>query len=545
MLFPLIALLAACGREPAPQPAADAAGTELRRGNGGDPGSLDPVQAEDLHAYRVLGDLYEGLLAAGADGEPVPGVAESWTVSEDGLVWRFRLRDDALWSNGKRVTASHFVHGLRTALSPATLSPNAFLLEPVVNAIDVMRGARGPESLGIAADGEDLVEIRLAHPAPWLPTVLSMPVALPRLPDVHDDSGSFSEPGKFVGNGPYRLAARRPGGEILLERNPRFHAADTVAIDRVRYLPIVDPVAEFNLYRAGELDLTATVPPAQFETLRRERPCELVAAPGLGLYYLALDVTEPPLDDPRLREALSLAIDREQLVALLGRGEIAAFGLLPPAIVAEPSAAYAWRTLDRPARERRAREALAAATARGPLPPIELTYDAGDVHRQVAVAVRAMWQEVLGIEVTLRQLEWKAFLDLRADRSAWQVMRFAWAGDYDDAGTFTGLFATGGENNLPGYADPRYDDLLRRASAAADPAARAALLADAERLLLEAYPVVPLYFMTSKHLVAPRVAGFRPNALDRQPSRWLRLETLSPRSGSSAAARCGSGDAAS
>jgi oligopeptide transport system substrate-binding protein len=545
LLLPLalFALLAGCHREPDSRAARTAPVLELRRGNGGDPGSLDPVRAEDLHAYRVLGDLYEGLLTAAADGGIAPGVAQSWSTSDDGLVWRFRLRKDARWSNGERVTASHFVHGLRTALDPAALSPNAFLLEPIVNAVEVLRGARAPESLGISAHGDDVVEIRLAQPAPWLPTVLSMPVALPRLPVVHDESGSFSDPARFVGNGPYRLAARRPGGEILLARNARFHAVDTVAIERVRYLPVVDPVAEFNLYRAGELDLTATVPPAQFDALRRERPCELLAAPGLGLYYLALDVTEPPLDDQRLREALSLAIDRAQLVALLGRGEIAAWGLLPPAIDAEPSAAYAWRTLDRPARERRAREALAAA--RRPLPQIELTYDAGDVHRQVAVAVRAMWQEVLGVEVTLRQLEWKAYLDLRGDRRQWQVMRFAWAGYYDDAGTFTGLFASGGENNLPGYAEPRYDDLLRRASAAADPAARAALLADAERLLLADYPVVPLYFMSNKHLVAPRVAGFVPNALDRQPSRWLRLDPLSPRSGSSAAARCGSGDAAS
>lgn len=547
-LFLLISLavhLCACGDDGGMRLQATAPAAELRRGNGGDPGSLDPVRAEDLHAYRVLGDLHEGLLTADADGGTAPGVAQSWTVSDDGLTWRFRLRKDAVWTNGERVTAGHFVHGLRTALDPAALSPNAFLLEPIVNSADVMRGVRGPESLGIEADGEEFVEIRLAHPAPWLPTVLSMPVALPRLPGVHDDPASFSEPLAFVGNGPYRLADRRPGGEILLTRNARFHAADTVAIERVRYLPVVDPAAEFNLYRAGELDVTATVPPAQFDALRRERPCELRAAPGLGLYYLAFDVTEPPLDDPRLREALSLAIDREQLAGLLGRGEIAAWGLLPPALVTGPSAAYAWRTLDPPARARRAREALAAATAGGAPPPIELTYDAGDVHRQVAVAVRAMWQEVLGIEVTLRQLEWKAFLDLRGARRQWQVMRFAWAGDYDDAGTFTGLFASGGENNLPGYANPRYDDLLRRASAAADPAARAALLADAERLLLGEFPVAPLYFMSNKHLVAPRVAGFRPNALDRQPSRWLRLEALSPRSGSSAAARCGSGDAAS
>ncbi len=540
LLIPLFALLSACGRE---QPLDAAAAAELRRGNGGDPGSLDPARAEDLHAYRVLGDLYEGLLTATADGGTAPGVAESWTVSDDGLVWRFRLRADAVWTNGERVTAGNFVTGLQAALDPAELSPNAFLLEPVVNAAEVMRGDRGSESLGITAEGDDVLEIRLVHPAPWLPTILSMPVAMPRLSAVHDDPGSFSSPDKFVGNGPYRLVARRPGGEIMLARNARFHAADTVAIETVRYLPIVDPVSEFNLYRAGELDLTATVPPALFDSLRRERPCELQAMPGLGLYYFAFDVTEPPLDDPRLREALSLAIDREQLVAMLGRGEIAAYGLLPPSIATGPSAAYAWGTLDRSARVQRAREALAAARASPPV--IELTYDAGDVHRQVAVAVREMWQEVLGIEVTLRQLEWKAFLDLRGDRKAWQVMRFAWAGDYDDAGTFTGLFSSGGENNLPGYADPRYDALLLRASAAADPAARGALLADAERLLLGSYAIAPLYFMTNKSLVAPRVAGFSPNALDRHPSRWLRLEALNLRSGNSAAARCGSDAGAS
>jgi oligopeptide transport system substrate-binding protein len=536
------AVASGCG---SPQHPATAGPESLRRGNGGDPGSLDPALAEDLHAYNVLGDLYEGLVVANADGGLAPGVALQWTQSPDGRRWQFTLRPEALWSNGERVTAAHFVAGLRHAVDPATGSPNAFLLEPIANAAAILRGDRPPETLGVHADGDGVLVIGLERPARWLPTVLSMPIALPRLPGVHDDPAAFRNPSRFVGNGPYRLESWRLGGEIRLLRNPRFRAAAEVAIPEVRWLSLADPVAELNLYRAGELDVTATVPPAQFAALARERPCELQSAPGLGLYYLAFDVTEPPLDDAKLREALSLAIDRDRLVSMLDRGEAAAYGLLPPALDSGEGAGYGWRAMPAAERLRLAREALADSRYAGAPPAIQLTYDAGDVHEQVALAVRAMWQEALGVEARLRQLEWKAFLDQRADRKAWQAMRFVWVGDYDDASTFTGLFTSGGENNLPGYANPRYDALVAAASALADGARRDALLQDAEGMLLGDYPIAPLYFMTSKHLVAPRVAGFSPNALDRHPSRWMRLETVSPRSGNSGAARCGSGGAAS
>ncbi len=514
-----VLVVAGCGSPP-PEPGRPAESAELRRGNGGDPGSLDPVLAEDLHAYAVIADLYEGLLTATADGGVAPGVAKSYTVSDDGLAWRFELRPDARWSNGERVTSGHFVNGFRAAVNPASRSPNAFLLYPIAHAEDILAGRAAADSLGISAAGDDVLEIRLESPAAWLPTVLTMAIASPRLPAAHARQQSFSDPRQFVGNGPYRLAGWQPGGDIVLVRNERFHAADSVAIERVRYLPIADPAAEFNLYRSGGLDLTATVPPVQFAALRAGRPCELHSTPGLGLYYLAFDVTEPPLDDRRLREALSLAIDRERLVAMLGRGEVPADRLVPPAIGGPAATASA---VGREARERRARAALAASRRSAAPPSIELTYDAGDVHRQVALAVRAMWQEVLGVEATLRQLEWKAFLDQRADRGARQAMRFVWVGDYDDASTFTDLFASDGENNLPGYANPRYDALIGEARATPEPAARAALLRQAEELLLADHPIAPLYFMTSKHLVAPRVSGFRPNLLDRHPSRYMAL----------------------
>lgn len=515
--------LAGCGaRGPeAEVPEGDDPST-LKRGNGGDPGSLDPALAEDLHAFNVLLDLYEGLLTVAADGSIVPGVAESWTVSPDGREYRFQLRADARWTNGARVVAQHFVHGFRHAVQSASRSPNAFLLAPIANFQPVIDGALSPEALGIRAEGNDRVVIELAWPAAWFATVLTMPIALPRLPGIHDEAASFSAPARFVGNGPYRLDEWSPGGAIRLRRSAAFHAADSVAFESVHFVPVTDPATELKLYRAGELEVTATIPPPGFAALQRDRPDEMQVAPGLGLYYLAFDLSEPPFDNVMLRRALSLAIDRERLVGMLGRGELAAFGLVPPGVRSHDPFLPSWRDVSRADREQLAREALVASVDREDgLPAIRLAYDAGDVHQKVALAVRSMWQEVLGLDVSLQQMEWKAYLDMRGDRSAWQVMRFVWVGDYDDASTFTDLFVTGGTQNLPGYSNPRYDQLVSRAAASADDLERRQLLTAAEQVLLEEHPIVPLYFMTNKHLVSSRISGFLPNALDRHPSRYI------------------------
>lgn len=496
----------------------DGAPQVLRRGSGGDPGSLDPALAQDVHAFGVLLDLYEGLLTAGPDGSIGPGVATEWEVSPDGLTYRFTLRTNAAWTNGQPVTAEHFVRGLRHVVQPGSQSANAFLLEPVANYRQVLDGSLPPEALGVRAAGAHTLIVELGRPAPWLPGVLTMPVALPRLPGVHDDPESFRRPGLFVGNGPYVLVEWQPGGDIKLRRNERFHAADQVAIQFVEHVPVTDPMAEFNRFRAGDLHLTATVPPAAIADLRAGQSRELQVAPGIGLYYLAFDLSEPPFDDRHLRQALSMAIDRDRLVEVLGRGELPAYGLVPPGVQGHAPFAYAWSNAPTASRERLAREAYAAGAA---MPSIKLTYDAGDVHEDVALAVRAMWQDVLGVEVELQRLEWKAFLDLRADRAAWQLMRFSWIGDYDDATTFLDLFVSDSAQNLPGYVNPRYDDFIRRAAASGTSTSRKRLLAEAERALLEDYAIVPLYFYVNKHLVSTRLSGFEPNLLDRHPSRYL------------------------
>jgi ABC-type oligopeptide transport system substrate-binding subunit len=520
-----IGALAACRPgEVSTLPASTGAEEVLKRGNGGDPGSLDPALAEDVHAFNVLLDLYEGLLTVSADGTTAPGVAASWEVSPDGLEYRFHLRTDAVWSDGRPVTAQHFVAGFRHAVRGGSQSPSAFLLAPLANYQQVLNGELPVESLGIRAGDEHTLVIELEHPASYFPGILTMPIAYPRLPAVHDDAANFRVPSRFVGNGPYVLDDWQPGGVLRLRRSRTFHAADATAIEFVEYYPIADPAAELTLYRAGQLDITATIPPVAFATVGRDRPREVHLAPGLALYYLAFDLSEPPFDNPALRKALSMAIDRQRLVEILGRGEQAAYSLVPPGVHGHVPVSYDWRDAPRAQREAQARQAYGTAGYHDRSPPtIQLTYDAGDVHEKVALAVRSMWQEVLGIDVSLRRLEWKAFLDTRNDRSAWQVMRFVWVGDFDDASTFTEVFESGSAQNLPGYSNPRYDELLKKAAGTGEEEARQRMLTEAERVLIEDYPIVPLYFLVSKHLVSPRVQGYLPNAMDRHPSRYLVL----------------------
>jgi oligopeptide transport system substrate-binding protein len=499
------------------------AGT-LSRGNGGDPGTLDPALAEDVHAFNVLLDLYEGLVVQGADGTLSPGAATAWNVSGDGLRYRFALRKDARWSNGQALIAQHYVDGMRHVVAQGSRSPNAFLLSPMENFAAVSRGELPPELLGIAAPNDHTIEIRLSQPAAYFPGVLAMPVAFPRLKDKHSDPRAFKEASYFVGNGPYVLDAWQIGSHIRLRKNASFHSASGVSIDTVEYFAVEDPSTEYNLYRTGELDITSTIPPAAFSTVSVERPNEVRVSPALAVYYLAFDLSEPPMNVLAAREALSMAIDRDRLTQLLGRGEQAAYSLVPPGVSAHDMAEYSWKDLAPHDRENTARRAYAEAGYDSESPmTVTLTYDAGDVHETVALIVSSMWQEILGANVELEKLEWKIFLETRTQRNNWQIMRFAWFGDYDDASTFTDIFRSDSLQNLPGYRNNDYDEILRLASAQNDPVYRAQSMSTAERALLDDYPIVPLYFYVNKHLVNPRVQGFLPNVLDRHATRTLTL----------------------
>ena len=531
----LLVAVAVCGCSERGMPGAERSpghSVTLRRGNAGEPDTLDPSLAEEVHAFRILRDLYEGLLTEAADGSLIPGVAAEWAVSGDGRSYRFRLREDATWSDGSAVTADDFVASFRRTLSPDSQSALAFLLGPVLNSEAVMSGRLPPENLGIRAVGESELEIELTNPTPYFPAILAMPIAYPLHRGTLQEGHRFADPAQFVGNGPYRLQSRQPGLVVRLEKNRLFHDAESVEIPVVEYFAIVDPVTEFNMFAAGELDITATVPPAMVANLRAERPRELRISPALALYYVALDLGEAPMNEVDLRLALSLAVDRDRLVEIIGRGEAPAFGIVPDGVAGYEPARFGWRSLDRATREEQARAAYQEA-GYGPDRQLEFTlmYDVGDVHETVAIAVSAMWRDVLGAKVRLDKREWNYFLDSRSDRTEWQAMRFAWLGDYNDANTFLEIFRSDSLQNLPGFNDPVFDALLDRADIAQDLAVRAELMAQAEERLLATHAVVPLYFFVNKHLVSERVLNYEPNILDVHPSRHIALADSERRPG--------------
>jgi oligopeptide transport system substrate-binding protein len=503
----------------------------LRIGNGPEPETLDPHRVEGVSAGNIVRDLFEGLTAVGADGGAVPAAALHWRRSDDGRVYTFTLRDDARWSNGDPLTAADFAFGLQRSLTPATGSNFARMFESIVNADAVIDGRLAPETLGVRALDARTLQIALRAPTPALPAMLAHPAAFP----VHRSSlrahgPAFARPDRLVSNGAYRLDRWVPQAQIELVRNPHYHGwragADRGAIERIRYVVTEDIHAELQRYRAGELDITYEIPPLQAARIRRERPGELRVAPYLGVYYYGLNLTRAPFADAEaLRQALSMAIDREVLADKVLQGlALPAWGFVPPGTAGHALQQPEWARWPPAQRIEHARQLYRAAgySAGRPL-EVEIRYNTHESHRRVATVVAAMWRQALGVRVRQVNEEFKVFLHKRRLRRETQVFRAAWMADFNDPMSFLGVLHSAHGKNDSGWADERFDVLLQQAAVEPQAEARTALLAQAERRVLDAVPLIPLYFYTSKHLVAPRVRGWADNPLDVHYSKDLGL----------------------
>jgi oligopeptide transport system substrate-binding protein len=519
----LALMLTACGPPEGPGGEPLKPGAQiLKRGNGAEPRTLDPHRAISAPSLNILRDLFEGLVGTAPDGTPVPGVAERWDTSSDGLSWRFELRADARWSNGERVTASDFVAGLRRALDPATESAAAGLLMPILHARAVMTRQMPPEELGVEALDERTLLIQLAAPTPWLLELLSHPVSSPLYrPALEQHGEQFARAGRLISNGPFYLAEWQPRAQIKLARNHNYWDRRNVAIDQVVYLPIEDQSVELEHYRAGDLHWTADVAHHQLGLVRRRLGNELIITPRLALVWVGLNVTRPPFaNDPGLRRALAMAVDRELIVrSVTGAGEVPAYSWVPP-MAGYPTQPPPWAGMARRSQVAEARRLYAAAgySSSNPL-EVELLYPGGLNNRRLAIAISAMWRETLGAHVRLREEPFSEFLDSRSDHGTTMAFRSGWAADYSDPFSFAALFDSEAGASDTGWHNTEYDELLLASMQARNPRRRLALLADAERILLDEQPIIPLYFDVRRRLVKPEVRGWLPNPMDIHPSR--------------------------
>ena len=392
------------------------------------------------------------------------------------------------------------------------------------------RASSAPERLGVSAPDSRTVVFALSRSAA-LPQLLLLPIAFPvYLPAVRQFGAQHTRPGHLVSNGAYRLRAWTPQASITLERNAQLSRARARSTS-VRFQVTEDAASELQRFQAGGLHITETVPPQPLPQLRARFGSQLRISPYLGSMWLGLNLTRPPLrGNVALREALSLAIDRDKLTRYItGLGETPAYGVVPPGVADYRPASLPWASATQAQRERLARERYRAAGYSGAKPlQIELRYNTSTPHRRMNLAIAAMWREVLGARVTLRNEEWKVFVGNRKQRVITQVFRGGWIADVNDARNFLANFESGSVTNWSGVDDPGFDALMRAADDAPTPAMRAARMQQAEARLLSQHALLPIYFYTSKHLVRPEVRGFEPNPLDHHPSRFLRLAGTRP-----------------
>lgn len=500
----------------------------LHRGLSADPAGLDPHLITGLPEVNVVSALFEGLVGEHPEtGLPVPAVASRWETSVDGLTWTFYLRDNARWSNGEPLTAHDFVASIKRVLTRSLGADNAAMLFVLANAESWYLGGLDDFShVGAVAPDDRTLRLTLAHPAPYLPALLAHPVWFPvHLPTLEQHGGStkrdtrWTEPATFVGNGPFVLQAWRRGEVIVASKSPTYWDAGTVRLNAIHFHPAADVDAEERAFRAGQLHITESLPVAKVDAYRRDQAKVLKISPFLDTYFYRVNTTRPGLNHPLVRQALSLAVDRTAITGKLTRGgqqPAASFvpsgigGYTPPALLRhDPGAA--------------ARLLAEAGFPNGQgLPELEILINSSGNHRIIAEAVQQMWRQ-LGLAVQLNNMEQSSLFAKRRVLD-YSVLRSEWAADFADPKSFLDVLRGGSSNNHTGWNNLRYDALLHRADRTAEPQARAALLAQAEAVLLEELPIIPIYHFTAVRLVHPAVRGWHPLPLDRHPYKHVWLE---------------------
>lgn len=496
------------------------------RGNDGDPETLDQHKTSTVAEANILRDLYEGLVVYNTTAEVIPGVATEWSTSDDGLVYTFSLRDDAKWSNGDPVTAGDFVYSLNRIMNPDTGAKYANILYPIAGAEAINKGEGG--ELGVKALDDHTLEITLAQPTPYFLELLTHQTGLPVHPASVDAHGSdFVQPENMVSNGAFTLVSFTPNDKIVLAKNPMFHDADAVALDGVEYTPFEDRANCARRFEANEVHSCSDIAAEQIGDLKSRLGDKVRVAPYLGVYYYGINSKREPFDNVNIRQAMSMAVDREFLAEEIFSGTmVPAYSWVPPGIGNYTDTPPTFKYMDLPMLDREdAAIALMAEAGYGPNNPleVEISYNTSENHKNAATAIASMW-EPIGIKVTYNVRDASAHYAMLRDDKVHDVARAGWIGDYSDPQNF--LFLNRSDNpgfNYGNYDNPEYDALLDKAAGIVDLEERAAVLAEVEAIMLRDVPQIPLVYYSSRSLVSDKLSGWEDNIQNTHPSRFISI----------------------
>lgn len=531
LLFCSLALLlfAGCGKR---ETRSEAGNREqvLHLGNGSEPQDLDPHIVTGVTEHAIIMALLEGLVSEDpVDLHPVPGVAESWDVSPDATVYTFHLRRDARWSNGDPVTARDFWESYKRVLTPSLASEYAYMHFVVKNAAAYNKGELTDFSqVGYEVLDDHTFEITLENATPYFLSLINhnswFPVHLPTVKkygDPYQRGNRWTRPGRFVGNGAFVLDQWRVNDVVVVKKSPTYWDRGRARLQAIWFYAMESSDTEERAFRGGQLHVTLTVPLSKIDVYKASAPDLIRISPFLGTYFYRINVTRPPLNDQRVRRALSLALDRESLVRDVTKGgQLPAYAFTPPGTAGYTPRAAISGSLEE------ARRLLAEAGYPGGkgLPPIELLFNTLEAHRTIAEAIQQMWQKNLGVAVRLVNQEWKVYLNAQRTLD-YQICRAGWIGDYVDPNSFLDMWLTGGGNNETGWSNAEYDRLIAQAGRTMDPQQRREIFQKAEAILLQELPVIPLYYYTRVSLKRPEVQGWYPTILDHHPYKYVYLDS--------------------
>lgn len=503
----------------------------LRIDVGSEAPTLDPALSEDAAAGRIINDLFAGLVDFDQQNNPIPGMAESWNISANGKTYTFHLRDNLKFSDGSRITANDFIYTYRRVVDPKTASGHNYLLAGVVNGNKIIKGELPPTSLGISAPDAKTVVIQLDHPdANFLNYLTLGTVGVVSQKTISKYASAWTQAQNMVTSGAYVLSEHVVNGHILLTKNLYYFQESQVSIAKVDFFPYVDHNAGLSAYKTGGLDLVyQSVPIDQYQNLKQQYPSELHTIQQEGIYFYDLNQLLPQFkNNPELRQALSMAIDRNALVnKVLGQCETALYSNVTSTVEsgAYKSVRYSWADLPYDEQVKIAKQLYAKAgySASHPL-KIDLSYNTDDLHKKIALAIAGMWKSTLGVEVILSNQEWKTFIASRHSGN-YVVARDRWVADYNSVTSYTQLYLCNGMQNNSHYCNPAYDKLVTAAENSSDLAQQQQLYRQALALALNDYAIIPLFQPNYSKLVKPYVSNLdvEHNFFNVEQSKWVKF----------------------
>ncbi|GIR74822.1 MAG: oligopeptide ABC transporter substrate-binding protein OppA [Prochlorococcus sp.] len=501
-------------------------------GNGSEPQGIDPHIVTGVPEHHILISLCEGLTIPnpnpkGSDGY-IPGTAESWSISDDGKEYIFKLNKNAKWSNGDPVTADDFVWSWKRILTASLGSQYPDMLYYLVGAYEYHNGQIDNfDEVGVKALDTHTLKVNLKNPTPFFIGLLSHYSTWPvhketvlKHGDIDDRNGEWTRPGNFVCNGPFQLKTWELNNKIVVEKNPHYYDASMVRLNEIHYYPVSNVMTEDRMFRAGQLHLTSSMPTQKCPIYIEEKNPNLKIDPYMGTYFYRINTENETLSDVRVRKALAYSIDRQLLVDKVTQcGQIPAYSFTPPGSNGyQPSTEIPYDPV-------LAKQLLAEAgySSDNPFPKLEILFNTNEGHRKVALAIQQMWQNELGIEVELVNQDWKVYLS-REMVGDFQISRAGWIGDYEDPNTFLDLMRPNRGNNKTGWENMDFDALVEEANTINDQEKRYELLNEAEKILIDNMPIIPLYTYVRVYQLSPDVKGFNPHILDHHHPKFIYLE---------------------